>query len=244
MIYNFFYEIQIRSFLIILCWVFTFMTCYYYKSIILFNVVQPYIIFFDNNSGYFIFTDITEVFSTYIYLCSFITNQFIIFIIFYHILLFLTPGLYRFESQFFKNLLIVNIFGWVCVLTLLQKSIVPTSCNFFLTFQNSVTADTLSFYFEAKINEYLNFYVSIYFIFLSSSQFFIFIFLFSTKYIKILREIKIFRKIFYFIFFIFATALTPPDIISQLIVCFSLIIFYEMLNLLSIFYVNIKYNKK
>jgi Sec-independent protein secretion pathway component TatC len=44
-----------------------------------------------------------------------------------------------------------------------------------------------------------------------------------------LRLIKKFRKIFYLIFVIFATIITPPDITTQLILSGSIISIYEIL---------------
>ena len=244
MFYNFFYEIQTRGLLVIVAWSFAFITSYYYKEIMLFTIVQPYLNFFKKSSCYFIFTDLTEVFSTYMSLCSFITNQLTIFLIAYHILLFLVPGLYKFESQYFKNLLVFNFFGWLGVLVVLRKVLLPASYHFFLAFQTCVSTRSLNFYFEAKINEYLNFYITLYFFLFFIVQFFILASLCIIRYTKILQEIKTLRKIFYFVFCMLATIITPPDIISQLIVCLSLIVGYETINFIGIIYMNIKILKK
>ena len=41
--------------------------------------------------------------------------------------------------------------------------------------------------------------------------------------------IKTFRKLFYFLFIIFSTVTTPPDIISQIVMSVNLILVYELL---------------
>ena len=238
--YNFFYELQIRILLLILSSCITLITSYLYKDVIIFNLVKPYLIINKMSSFYFIFTDITEVFSTYLYLCSFITIQSVFFLGIYHISVFLTPGLFLFESQLLKNLIRFNFMGWFCLIIILHKYIIPISCKFFITFQNTLSNDSINFYFEAKINEFLTFYITLYYLLFLILQFFIFIYLILTKYIKILQEIKGFRKNFYFLFFILATLITPPDVLSQLIVCFTIISFYESLKFLSFTRLNMK----
>jgi Sec-independent protein secretion pathway component TatC len=43
------------------------------------------------------------------------------------------------------------------------------------------------------------------------------------------ETIQSLRKLFYFVFIIFSTLTTPPDVASQIIMSFSLIIMYELL---------------
>jgi sec-independent protein translocase protein TatC len=244
MFINFFYEIQVRSLLILATWSFTFITCYFYKELILFNIVQPYLTIFNKSSCYFIFTNMTEIFSTHIFLCSFVTNQFVMFLLYYQVLLFLTPGLYKIECSFLNRILKINLIGLGCLITVFQKYLLPMSCEFFLTFQNAVNLHAVNFYFEAKLNEYLDFYITFYFLLLLNFQFFLLIFLIGNRYTQIVQKATTFRKFFYFLFFISATVLTPPDIISQLLVCTSLIWIYEIVNFLNIFQINIKYYEK
>jgi len=88
---------------------------------------------------------------------------------------------------------------------------------------------SLTFYFEAKLNEYLAFYKSIYFLCNLLCQvmilFCVLLDLFKTN----LLIIKKLRKLFYFVFFIFSTFITPPEVTYQLTVSISIIVLYELI---------------
>lgn len=229
MFFSLFREFRNRCVLITLTWFWTFITCYFYKEITLFKIVSPYLTFFKNNSFYFIFTNITELFSTYLQLSIFLANQFLIVFLIYHFLIFLFPGLYKSEAKCLKTLLKLNLICWISVLIILHIFILPFSCNFFLAFQNSFNLNPLNFYFEAKINEYLNFYITTYCLYFLNFQFCFLLYFFVTNFIKNLNLITLARRSFYFIFCLMATLLTPPDVLSQLIVGVSLIVFYEII---------------
>ena len=91
------------------------------------------------------------------------------------------------------------------------------------------------FYFEIKLNEYLIFYKSIYYlcclIFQATVFFFIFLDLFRTN-VSIIKKL---RKICYFLFFIFATFVTPPEVLYQLAMSIGIILIYELLIIYMIF---------
>jgi Sec-independent protein secretion pathway component TatC len=111
---------------------------------------------------------------------------------------------------------------------LLNIWIFPASWFFFSKFQSFLSFQGLAFYFEAKLNEYLIFYKSIYYLCYLIYQiivlFFIFLDLFKTN----LLIIKKLRKILYFAFFLFATCVTPPEVVYQLITSICIIVVYEL----------------
>lgn len=43
------------------------------------------------------------------------------------------------------------------------------------------------------------------------------------------EAIKTFRKLFYLMFVVFSTIVTPPDVITQVVMSLSLILIYELL---------------
>jgi sec-independent protein translocase protein TatC len=131
--------------------------------------------------------------------------------------------------------MVITIVGWIsCVLTI-NNLIFPTSWNFFLRFQEYLSFQNVIFYFEIKLNEYLKFYKSIYYLCTLLYQiivlFFIFLDLFKTN----LFIVKKLRKVFYFLFFIFSTFLTPPEVIYQLIISIFTIIIYELVIVYTVF---------
>ena len=93
-------------------------------------------------------------------------------------------------------------------------------------------------HFEAKLNEYLNFYFKFYYICILYFQTFLLLILFISYMQNQLKIIKYFRRFLYYIFILVSTLLTPPDVFSQIILSSSIIFSYEIL----VFFVILKKN--
>lgn len=229
--YAYYLEIKNRIILILITWLFTLFTCYLYKEIILFFILNSTHFFqstFENQMefNYFIFTDVTEIFYVYIDLVLFISNQVILFNFFYHFLMFLSPSLYKFEYNNLYFFTRISFFIFIISIIALNVFLMPLSWNFFLNFQNN-DLNSIPLFFEAKISEYLIYYINLYNLCLLNGQFSLFMLVYINSLSKNVIEIKKLRKFFYFLFFIISTLVTPPDVISQLVFSFILIFIYE-----------------
>ena len=220
--YKYYIEIKNRFFVLLTCWIFTLLTCYFYKETLLFTLINSS----NYAEQYFIFTDISEVFYVYLQLTFFISNQITLLMLLYHIIIFLSSGLYRSEYEKLQFAFQVYVLTWICSVFLLNKIIIPVSWDFFLSFQK---ADGIALFFEAKIIEYLNYFTNLYYVCFLNCQLLAVITLLLNNYSKNINNIRRFRKLFYIIFVIFSTLTTPPDIISQVLMSASLITFYEVL---------------
>jgi sec-independent protein translocase protein TatC len=235
-LYTYYLEIKNRIFLSLICWLSASLVCYFYKETLLFLFIS-----FSNygilagSKPYFIFTDVTEIFTVYAQLIFFISNQILFIKLSYHMLMFLSSGLYKFEYINLKFVFRVLLGSWIISIFLLNKILMPLSWNFFLSFQDQTRLKTISLFFEAKLSEYFNFYISLYYICLLNFIFFVFVTLFINNISNDLSKIRSFRKVFYFIFVMFSTLTTPPDILSQLLLSFILISNYEILILIKIY---------
>ena len=116
---------------------------------------------------------------------------------------------------------------WLLSLLLLNKIILPFCWNFFTSFQNQ-SVPSVNIFFEIRITEYLSLYVITYYITVLIGQCFLFLFLLLSVLNNKLLFVRNTRKIFYLIFFILATLITPPDVISQLILGSAFILIYEL----------------
>lgn len=235
--YKYYEELKNRTFLSLSCWIFVTLICYFYKETILFLLINSSS--FAGNAQeepYFIFTDISEIFYVYLQLTFFISNQVMILMILYHSLLFLSSGLYKAEYKKLQFAFKVGIVSWISSVFLLTKFLIPMSWSFFLSFQH---AESISFFFEAKIEEYFNYFTSLYYICFLNCQLLALITLVLNSFITDLKRVRKFRKLFYVLFVIFSTITTPPDIVSQVLMSGSLIIFYELL----LFFYVLKTNK-
>ena len=157
----YFLEIKNRLFLTCVTWFSTFLICYFYKEILLFLVVQPNILI---HFFYFIFTDVTEIFTVYITLIFFLSFQVLIFYLLYHSFIFISPALFYVEYTYFFFVFKFISFIWLISIFLASYIVIPMTWKFFLSFQYLSITYSFDFHFEAKLNEYVNFYISLYYL--------------------------------------------------------------------------------
>jgi sec-independent protein translocase protein TatC len=221
-------EIKNRAFLLLFTYLFLVVAIYYYKEIILFLIIQSKTKFDYTSSDYFIFTDVTEIFSVYIKLILFFSTQIIIIFLLYHFIVFLIPALFNNESFYLKIFFKLFLFIWAFSAIISTKVLIPVTWDFFLSFQKLVIQTTsLNIYFEAKLLEYFYFYAYFYFITIIYFQIGILLFLILNYFNISLLIIKKFRKVNYFFFVLMSTILCP-DMNSQLIISFIVILNYEI----------------
>ena len=232
---KYYLEIKNRLSLILITWILTCITCFFYKETLLFLIIKPFMKVYPQAFSYFISTNLTEVFSSYILISYFIGTQLTFFYLLYHLVTFLTPALYKYEYKNLRNLIFLSFIFWLFNIGIFTQYILPHSLKFFLSFQETIENQAIKIYFEAKITEYLDFYINLFYLSNLNSQIF-FVIVIIINYLKEkLKVIKIYRKFVYFIYFIIATLITPPDIGSQLISGFSFILITEFTLLIIIF---------
>jgi sec-independent protein translocase protein TatC len=220
-VYSYFlYEIKNRFFLLFLTGLSTLVASYLYKEVLLFFICS-------NSQFSFIYTSITEVLSIYVKLISFITNQVLLVYFFFHFLVFLAPGLYDKEYYNIKLVFSLSVLMLVFSIMFFNILLFPLSCEFFLSFQH-VIFKPLNLYFEAKIEDYFRFYILLYYICYFYFQFFIFLVFLFYGLDQELKEIKLFRKLFYFLFCVLTLIAVPTDLFGQFLFCLTLVLFYEL----------------
>lgn len=238
--YKYYLEIKHRFFLILINWLFTTWICYIYKDSLLFFLINSnYKLINTHKQSYFIFTDISEVFYVNLNIIFFISNQISLILILYHLLNFLSLGLYKTELIKFKILFKFFFVTWLISTFICYHIIIPVSWNFFLSFQHNGTfQQPISLFFEAKLSDFLTYFIKLHQVCFFSCQFLVGLIFLLNSHIKTHTQIKVFRKFFYLIFLFFSTIITPPDIFSQILITFSLIIIYEIITFLNCFKFN------
>lgn len=230
MIYIYYLEAKNRFFLILLTWFSVSVICYFYNKILIFFLIEQinYIGLFEINP-YFIFSEVTDVFSVTFSLIFFISNQICFVLFIYHVLIFFSAGLYKFE---YKNLIFflrISFIYWVCSIFILNSVILPFSWKFFLNFQEQNTLPNVSLFFEANFKDYFNFYVNLYYLSTINFQLFFLVLFFLNSINYKVHKIKNIRKFLYYIFVLFSTIITPPDVFSQIFLSCCFILMYEIL---------------
>ena len=227
---KYFLEIKNRLFLLILTCVSTVLVCYLYKEVILFLFFKPNNFLTPSlNTFYYIFTNVTEVFSVYIQLITFLSYQVFLIYFIYHSFTFLSLAMFKIESFYLKVFLKLSFTVWVCSIFLTNFILVPITWNFFLSFQDVISSKFIKLHFEAKLNEYLTFYILIYYLCIFYCQIFTILFFFLNSSSNKAKTIKKFRKLYYFFFVVFSTTICPPDVFSQIFISSLIILFYELI---------------
>nr|QWK44523.1 SecY-independent transporter protein [Dictyoneurum californicum] len=210
-------ELNYRLTYAILGTIFLFSTTYTYKQGLIF-------IFLPKGLSHFVTTGLTEIFLTYMQLCTIFSFSFGLGITLIQLYLFLRPGLYAFEAKITFNLLITVIIFYSCLYTFIFPIIVKVFWELFSTYSQNFTAIDLTF--EPKLHDYLSHLQQ-----LNKALTLSFPCLIILNIIQIYtsRQIWIkYRGIAYIVAFSIAAFITPPDVLSQTLIGLPLIIFYEI----------------
>ena len=233
-------EIKNRILLIIISWIYSVLICSQYVDTLIYIYIKPSQDYIDKKNIYFIYTNINELFYTYINLIIYSVNLITIVYIIYQVFYFIRPGLYNIEYNsvlfYLKTLAAV----WLLNIILLYNILIPFSWEFFISFQNTIEKGRLEFFFESKLNEYLSFILNLYNLSIINIIMIYFIFLYTYSVQNINTYLKSKRKIFYFLFFLLASLVTPPDVLNLIILGTTSILIYEIFIMFVILVKNIK----
>lgn len=233
---NYFFEIKNRLFLLLITYSSTVLILYCYKEILLFLLIFPChsYKYKKYETFYFIFTDVTEVFSVYINLIIFMSFQILLIFFSYHTFVFVNSALFKYEYKYFKLIFKSIVTVWLISFCFSHCLIIPLTQFFFLSFQPLIIEKSFDLYFEAKLSEYIYFYINSYYACLFYFQFFATMFFVFNYVIVKIRNIKKFRKAYY-VSLIFFSTIISPDFLTQTLLSIILIIGYEIWWLIFIF---------
>ncbi len=183
-----------------------------------------------------IFTGLPEVFISNLkisFFASFLTTFPILILQFF---LFISPALYKKEKKFFLPVFCLIPFLFFLGVLFSYFILIPIVWNFFLSFQTLNTEHFFSIELESRYGEYMK--LTMYLLFSGGVSFLFPIILMTLCKINILtvKILKKQRKIFFILILLFSAVLTPPDVISQLVISLPLYLFYEFAILLIIFF--------
>lgn len=182
----------------------------------------------DYGNFHFIYTKLTEGFIAELKI-SFISSLFLCSpIFFYQLYKFLEPGLYKDEKKIIMLYIFFPPVLFLIGVVLVYFIIMPITWKFFVSFQNISARNGTSIILEAKISEYVDLIVELFIGFGLAFQLPIILVMLTKLRIITYMQLKSFRRYSIVLIFILAAILTPPDVISQVILALPLVLLYEI----------------
>ncbi len=175
-----------------------------------------------------IYTGLTEAFFTYIKV-AFFAGMFLTFpILLSQVWLFIAPGLYKKERKAFLPFLVATPILFFLGGAVVYFVVLPMAWPFFLSFQSTGAETALPIQLEARVSEYLDLIMTLIFAFGLCFQLPVLLTLMGRAGLITAEGLKKGRKYAVIITFVVAAFLTPPDVISQIMLAVPILGLYEV----------------
>jgi sec-independent protein translocase protein TatC len=222
---------ELRTRLIRSLWavVAAFVVSFYFAERIYLILVQPYADAVKDRPDHdLIFTALYEPFVTYIWVAIFSALCVSFPIIAIQVWKFVAPGLYRNEQRAFLPYLVATPVLFILGGLLVYFLIMPTAINFFLSFEVAPSEGGIGMQAMPKVNEYLDLVMALIFAFGVSFQLPVVLTLLGHVGIVSSQFLQKHRRYAIVIVFAIAAVLTPPDVLSQLMLAIPMLGLYEI----------------
>jgi sec-independent protein translocase protein TatC len=229
-------EFKYRMAYVVISGILTFFVAYIYSLELFYFFAKPLINLKVEDFEYsLIYTDITEAFFTYLNLSLYISITFSFLFLIHQITFFLIPGLYSKEAKLVKKIKYIIYFSCIISTIITYFLMIPFIWHFFISNETSNTISSMNIHFEGKLNEYIYILLRVFFsilcVFISPLILFILVRLKIVSLNILINQ----RKIAFILIFILGALLSPPDVISQILLAIPLCISYELIIFIILF---------
>ena len=235
-----FFELQLRFFYVGFSAACTFLLTYVFRIEMLYLIGKP---FLELNQT-FVFLDLTEAFSSFLRISSFLSCLILCPFLLYHLWCFFIPSLYVTERHRFTLPCFFVFFLLLVEFFLIYFLLLPSICSFLVSFQLTpgmteagvLKNSLITVEFTARLESYVSLIMKIF-----SSLFLFFqipvgiCFLYSQKLLDV-STLSSQRKVLSLCSLLFSACVVPPDLGSQLLVAFFIYFLCEFLIFLGFFF--------
>jgi sec-independent protein translocase protein TatC len=169
-----------------------------------------------------IYTGLTEAFFTYLKVAFLAGALLAVPVIFYQLWMFIAPGLYKKERRLALPVVFLSSFFFLGGALFGYFIVFPFGFKFFMGFASDAIRPLPS------MKEYLGFSTKLLFAFGVVFELPLFVTFLAKLGIVDVQFLKSNRKYAILLFFVFASILTPPDVITQIMMAAPLMVLYEV----------------
>ena len=236
----YFFELRLRSMYTFFAAVVSIVLSYTYKYELFYLISRPFLFF----STQFLFFELTEGLYTMIHIVSVISFGVVIPYGIYQFWSFSIPSYYKFERKIVLRYIWMFVFLFLIEFLFVYWFLFPKLCEFFLSFEiysleSQMERAPVSIEFTPRIASYIKLTIQLFSFFLLLFQLPLVFVGFFTKNILTSYNLCVTRKFVFLLCVFFSAFISPPDIVSQLILSSVFYILYELIIFIGFFFESI-----